>query len=80
MPAHVASFSESASRVVVTAGRGSEPALEALCSVHGVPVAMIGETGGRSVSFDGLLEIPVQDALVVYEGAIPRLMAGSATG
>jgi phosphoribosylformylglycinamidine synthase len=74
---HVRLFSESAARVVLTAGRGSEPALEALCAVHGVPVARVGETGGRSIAFEGLFELPVQDALVVFEGAIPRLMAAA---
>jgi hypothetical protein len=36
----------------------------------------IGITGGSKLEFTGLLEVPLADALVVHEGAIPRLMAG----
>ena len=44
LPAHVALFSESPSRMIVTTDQGN--ALEALAARHGVAVARIGTTGG----------------------------------
>jgi phosphoribosylformylglycinamidine synthase II len=76
LPPHVALFSESASRAVVTARAGREEALVQLASFHQVPAVPIGLTSGSALRFEGLFEVPLSDALVVYEGAIPRLMAG----
>jgi phosphoribosylformylglycinamidine synthase len=75
---YVAMFSESASRAVVTANEGSESDLEQLATVLGVPLARLGLTGGTRLEFTGHLAMPLQDAVVVYEGAIPRLMAAAA--
>jgi phosphoribosylformylglycinamidine synthase II len=72
---HVGLFSESASRAIVTARPGSEGALERLASAHRVPLARLGRTGGDRLAFAGLFEADLRDALVVYEGAIPRLMS-----
>jgi len=77
---HLALFSESASRAVVTARPGREAALETLAGVHRVPLARVGETGGSLLSFEGLLDVDLQDALVVHEGTIPRLMAARPLG
>jgi phosphoribosylformylglycinamidine synthase subunit PurL len=76
LPAYMALFSESASRAVVTARDGREADLEQLAGVHGVPFVQIGLTGGANIEFAGLLLVPLREAAVVYEGAIPRLMSG----
>jgi len=74
LPAHVALFGESASRVVTSVGQGREEAFVALATAHGVPFARLGETGGPRALVDGILDEAVDDLRDVFEGAIPRLM------
>ncbi len=76
LPPHVALFSESASRAVVTVRPGDADALEALCRDHRTPFARIGETGGPRMVFDALFELTVEEARATHEDAIPRLLAG----
>jgi phosphoribosylformylglycinamidine synthase subunit PurL len=73
---HLALFSESASRVVVTARPGLEAKLEELAGFHHVPLTRLGLTGGSRLRFEHALEVELFDAVVVYEGAIPTLMSG----
>ena len=68
-------FSESASRAVLVARAGTEQRLEDLAATHQVPLMRIGTTGGSKLRFDGLFEVDLRDAMVVYEGAIPKLMS-----
>jgi phosphoribosylformylglycinamidine synthase subunit PurL len=75
MAPYLAMFSESASRAVVTARDGSESDLEQLATVLGVPFMQLGLTGGTRLEVAGVLNVPIQDAVVVYEGTIPRLMS-----
>jgi phosphoribosylformylglycinamidine synthase II len=77
---HVALFSESASRAVLTARDGREADVENLAAVHHVPIARLGLTGGSRLDFAGLFDLPLSDAVVVYEGAIPSLMSGARVG
>ena len=72
---HVALFSESASRVLMTARSGREADVEQLAGVHQLPIAKLGVTGGSRLEFAGMFDVPLSDAVVVYEGAIPRLMS-----
>jgi phosphoribosylformylglycinamidine synthase len=72
-------FSESASRAVVTVPPGREAELERLAGFHRVPVYRLGVTGGSRLRFTSLFEVDLSDALVVHEGAVPRLMAGERT-
>ena len=74
LPGHVALFSESASRVVVSVGPEHEDRLIALASAHGVPITRLGETGGPRVVFDGMFETTVEELREIFETAIPRLM------
>jgi phosphoribosylformylglycinamidine synthase II len=74
LPAHVALFSESASRAVVSVAAECEEPLTLLAAEHGVPLARFGETGGPRVVFDGLFEATVDELRATYESAIPRLM------
>ncbi len=74
LPAHVALFSESASRVVVGVAPERERALVELAGALGVPAARLGETGGPRVVFDGMFETTVAELSEIHETAIPRLL------
>jgi phosphoribosylformylglycinamidine synthase len=73
--AHLWLFSESASRAVVAPSLGSERAFEELAAAREVPCERIGTTGGDRLRFGNLFEVSLADAIVVYEGAIPRRMS-----
>ncbi|HEX2267829.1 MAG TPA: AIR synthase related protein, partial [Actinomycetota bacterium] len=73
---HVALFSESASRALVTATPGEETNLEALAASMSVPITKLGTTGGSRLRFNGLFEVDLSDAAAIFEGAIPKLMSG----
>ena len=74
LPPHVALFSESASRAVVSVAPLDEDAFRALAAAHGVAVARIGETGGPRAVIDVAIDIPVAELAEVWETAIPRLL------
>ena len=74
LPPHVALFSESASRAVVSVTPAREPELAALAAAHGVPLTRLGETGGSRVVLDDLLESTVEELRELHESAIPRLL------
>jgi phosphoribosylformylglycinamidine synthase len=74
---HVALFSESASRAIVTARAGREADVEDVAAVLQVPIMRLGLTGGSRLDFAGLFDLPLSDAVVVYEGTIPTLMSGA---
>ncbi|HEX5949575.1 MAG TPA: phosphoribosylformylglycinamidine synthase subunit PurL, partial [Actinomycetota bacterium] len=76
LPWYVTLFSESASRAVVSVAPEDAAALETLGAEHGVPLARIGETGGPRMVFDSLFEVDLAEAADLYEGTIPRLLAG----
>jgi phosphoribosylformylglycinamidine synthase len=73
---HVALFSESASRAVVTALPGQEQDLQALAGWRGVPITRLGTTGGARLRFEGLFDVDLAAAITAYERAIPKLMSG----
>jgi phosphoribosylformylglycinamidine synthase subunit PurL len=68
-------FSESASRAVVAPRPARDQELEALATVHGVPLLRLGFTGGTRLRVEGALDLALSDAVVTYEGAIPTAMA-----
>jgi len=74
LPGHVALFSESASRAIVSVAPEHEERFAALAADHAVPVARIGETGGPRVVFDGQFETTVAELREAYETALPRLL------
>jgi phosphoribosylformylglycinamidine synthase len=78
LPPHVALFSESASRAVVSVVPHREERLRELAAAHGVPVERLGETGGPRAMFDGLAETTVDELRDAWEGALPRLLEASA--
>src|SRR5439155_321391 len=61
LPPTVALFSESASRAVVVPRSGREAELESLASVHRVPIARLGITGGSWLDFPGLFRVALSD-------------------
>jgi phosphoribosylformylglycinamidine synthase II len=75
LPGHLALFSESASRAVVSVDPGRCDALEALAATHQVPFARLGDTGGPRMVFDDLFEATVDDCRQVHEATIPNLMS-----
>jgi phosphoribosylformylglycinamidine synthase len=74
LPSHVALFSESASRAIVSVDPADAEAIVRLAAEHGVPVARLGETGGPRALVEGLLDIPVDELREAWETAIPRLL------
>jgi phosphoribosylformylglycinamidine synthase II len=77
LPSHVALFSESASRALVTARAGREADVEQMAAVQHVRIRRLGLTGGSRLEFADQFDVPLSDAVVVYEGAIPRLMSAA---
>jgi phosphoribosylformylglycinamidine synthase subunit PurL len=74
LPGHLALFSESASRAVVSVDPADEERLVALAAEHGVPCTRLGETGGPRAMVDGSLDVAVADLADTWELAIPRLL------
>lgn len=74
----VALFSESQSRIVLTAAPGRAEELKSAIAAYGVPVEIIGTVGGDRlrVSLDGasVLDEAVTELQTVWEDAIPCLM------
>ncbi len=67
----VALFSESSARAVV--GTADGQAVLALASTHGVPAAVIGETGGTSFAVEGLFAVGLDELRAQWEGTLPAL-------
>jgi len=74
LPPHVALFSESASRAVVTVAAEDEDAFVELATRVGVTAARVGETGGPRAVIEGAFDIPVAELAEIWETAIPRLL------
>jgi phosphoribosylformylglycinamidine synthase len=76
LPPHVALFSESASRAVVSVSRDRAFALEDLAASLHVPFSRLGETGGPRLVVDAVTELSVEEAAAAHEDALPKLLAG----
>jgi phosphoribosylformylglycinamidine synthase len=74
LPTHVALFSESAARAVVSVDPTGEDRLVQLAGDHGVPLLRLGETGGPRAVVDGHLDLTVAELTDAWEGAFPRLL------
>jgi phosphoribosylformylglycinamidine synthase subunit PurL len=75
-PPHIGLFSESASRVVLSADPSRANELEDAAGELGVPLWRLGETGGPRIVFDGVFEMTVEEARAIHENALPMLLAG----
>jgi phosphoribosylformylglycinamidine synthase len=76
LPPHVALFSESASRAVVSVVRDRAHRLEDLAASMHVPFSRLGETGGPRMVIDAVTELSLQEATAAHEDALPKLLAG----
>jgi len=71
---HAAFFGEDQARYVVTSRKGDTAALSAAAKAAGVPVQIIGETGGDALSFVGEAPVAVGALRNAYENWLPRYM------
>jgi phosphoribosylformylglycinamidine synthase len=76
LPPHIALFSESASRAVVSVRPVRAARLEELADTFQVPFARLGETGGPRMVFDRIFETAVDEVTAAYEEALPALLGG----
>jgi phosphoribosylformylglycinamidine synthase len=76
LPPHVALFSESASRAVVSVARDRAFRLEDMAASLHVPFSRLGETGGPRMVIDAVTELSLEDATAAHEDALPKLLAG----
>jgi phosphoribosylformylglycinamidine synthase subunit PurL len=66
-------FSESAARAVVSVRPGAEDPFAALCREHGVPAAVLGSVGGRSLDVQGCFTVPLAELASLHEHTLPAL-------
>ena len=71
-------FGEDQGRYVVGAPRRQAESLAAEAAQAGVPVSVMGETGGASLTVDGLGAISIAALRRIHEGWLPAYMAGAA--
>jgi phosphoribosylformylglycinamidine synthase subunit PurL len=69
----VALFSETAARAVVAVERARLDAFVEVARGHGVPVTELGVTGGTTLSFEGLFEVPLAELSAASTGTFPAL-------
>ena len=66
-------FGESAARAVVAVRPGAEASFAALCQDHGVPVTVLGQTGGASLEVTGSFSIGLDELAAAHRGTLPAL-------
>jgi phosphoribosylformylglycinamidine synthase len=71
--AFVALFSESTARMLVTCRDSNVDRLLELATVHDVPVARLGRTGGSSLHVQGTFEIAADELRSAHEATLPLL-------
>jgi phosphoribosylformylglycinamidine synthase len=67
-------FGETQSRIIFTADQRNKEKVWEIYGRFGVPVRLIGRTGGNLLKINNLIEMPVIDLRDIYEGAIPSYM------
>ncbi|MBA4370331.1 MAG: hypothetical protein C0418_01990 [Coriobacteriaceae bacterium] len=78
LPAHVAMFSETQSRVVLSVAEADAERLVEICLQHGVPYGVVGTVGGERLTLCGMAEVPVAQLARAYEPSLERLVHGDA--
>ena len=72
-------FGEAPSRIVVTVDAGDLQAFTDVAGEMGVPVAVLGTTGGTllniNVSGKSLVHAPVVDLAAAWSGSLPQVMS-----
>ncbi|MEA2550719.1 MAG: phosphoribosylformylglycinamidine synthase subunit PurL, partial [Actinomycetota bacterium] len=74
LPPHVAMFSESASRAVVSVDPENEARLQELAASHGLALTRLGETGGPRAVIEGMIDVTVDEMSELYESVLPSLL------
>jgi phosphoribosylformylglycinamidine synthase len=68
---HAWLFAESASRVVACVDGGAAAEVLAAAEAAGVPAVQIGVVEGDALVVEGLLDVPVHDAVAAWQGCLP---------
>ncbi len=71
----LALFAESAGRVVITVPPADGEALQALAGTHGVPVALLGVTGGDAFEIEDVFTLPLAEVRVAWAATLPAAFA-----
>ena len=77
LPLHVLLFSESQSRALVSLEPGKLEALKEIAARLGVPLEVIGRTGGDNLEVEGALSIPLEKMTDVYVNSLEKMIAGA---
>jgi phosphoribosylformylglycinamidine synthase subunit PurL len=77
-PAHAWLFGEDQARYVATAAAGSVPQIIEQARLPGVPVALIGETGGGWLTLPGEARISIGELDSAFESFLPAYMSAPA--
>src|SRR3546814_17881214 len=77
LPLHYWAYGEDQARYVVTSSAGADIAESARAA--GVPVSVIGRTGGDSNNVEGAKPVPLAALSDAHEGLFPRLTIGRAS-
>jgi phosphoribosylformylglycinamidine synthase len=77
LPPHVTLFSESQSRVLASVEPEKLADLQDVAGELGVPVHVLGTTGGTNLQVKGLFEIGVEEMRDVYETSLEKMIAGA---
>jgi phosphoribosylformylglycinamidine synthase len=74
---HAFLFGEDQARYVVTAHSQDVAAIEAQALAAGVPLQLIGQTGGEALTLPGETPIVIVDLVNAHEGWLPAYMASA---
>ena len=70
-------FAESQSRIIVSLDGKDIDALKAVCAELGVPLSIIGTTGGASLKIGSLADVSLESAHAAFAGSLERLIVSS---
>jgi phosphoribosylformylglycinamidine synthase len=70
-------FGEDQARYLLTARPQDVPGIEAAAAAAGVPLQMIGATGGEALTLPGETPIVIADLVNAHEGWLPAYMASA---
>jgi len=78
LPLHVSLFSETQARYLVAADAATAEMIRQEAKDAGIPVAVLGETGGERVSINGgAADLSLADLTEAHEGWLPNFMANA---
>ena len=69
-------FGEAPSRIVVTCAPGNIDVIELAADEAGVPVTVLGSTGGDRFTLEGLLDEPLATLADAFENGLERALEG----